>query len=234
MTELIRVLVADDHMVVREGLRALLIPRNGMEVVGEAVDGADAVEKARALQPDVILMDLNMPVKSGLEATAEIIRENPEARILVLTSFGEEANLSTAIQAGALGYLLKNTPAVQLFHTIRGVAMGNLTLGPEVARMIKQNLRPSADRSPSPIPNLTERELDVLRGVARGQSNEEIANALSIEKSTVRSHVSTILTKLELDNRTQAALYAIEMGLAKLGSDAASTYYKRSVNLWAS
>ena len=196
-------------MVVREGLRALLIPRNGMEVVGEAVDGAEAVDKACALQPDVILMDLNMPVKSGLEATADIIRENPEARILVLTSFGEEANVSTAIQAGALGYLLKNTPAAELFHTIRGVAMGNLSLGPDVAQMVKQNLWQPVHPSPSPMPDLTERELDVLRGVARGQSNEEIANALGIEKSTVRSHVSTILNKLELDNRTQAALYAI-------------------------
>ena len=219
MADLIRILIADDHMVVREGLRALLIPRNGMEVVGEAVDGADAVEKALALRPDVILMDVNMPVKSGLEATAEIIGENPEARILVLTSFGEEANVSTAIQAGALGYLLKNTPAPELLHTIRGVAMGNLTLGPEVARTIQRNLRPSTDPSPSPMPGLTGRELEVLRGVAQGKSNEEIAGALRIEKSTVRSHVSTILSKLDLDNRTQAALYAIEIGLGRSGEE---------------
>ena len=217
MADFIRILIADDHMVVREGLRALLIPRNGMEVVGEAVDGADAVEKALALRPDVILMDVNMPVKSGLEATAEIIGENPEARILVLTSFGEEANVSTAIQAGALGYLLKNTPAPELLHTIRGVAMGNLTLGPEVAQMVKQNLRQPAESSVSPIADLTERELEVLRGVAQGKSNEEIARTLGIEKSTVRSHVSTILNKLDLANRTQAALYAIEMGLARSG-----------------
>ena len=219
MADFIRILIADDHMVVREGLRALLIPRNGMEVVGEAVDGADAVEKALALRPDVILMDVNMPVKSGLEATAEIIGENPEARILVLTSFGEEANVSTAIQAGALGYLLKNTPAPELLHTIRGVAMGNLTLGPEVARTIKQNLRPPTEPPPSPVPGLTGRELEVLRGVAQGLSNEEIAGALRIEKSTVRSHVSTILSKLDLDNRTQAALYAIEMGLGRSGEE---------------
>lgn len=219
MADLIRILIADDHMVVREGLRALLIPRNGMEVVDEAVDGADAVEKARALQPDVILMDLNMPVKSGLEATAEIIRENPEARILVLTSFGDEANVSTAIQSGALGYLLKNTPAPELLYNIRGVAMGNLTLGPEVARTIKQNLRLPTDPPPSPVPELTGRELEVLRGVAQGKSNEEIAQTLGIEKSTVRSHVSTILNKLELENRTQAALYALERGLGRLGGE---------------
>ena len=134
MSDLIRVLVVDDHLVVREGLCALLIPYNGMEVVGEAADGTEAVEKARLLQPDVILMDLNLPVKSGLEAIVDIIRENPEARILVLTSYEEEAKLSAAIKAGALGYLLKNSLVRELFHAIRGVAMGSLSVSPDATQ----------------------------------------------------------------------------------------------------
>lgn len=220
MTDLIRIMIVDDHLVVREGLRALLIPRNGMEVVGEAADGTEAVEKALALQPDVILMDLNMPVKSGLEAITDIIQENPGARILVLTSFSEDANVSTAIKAGALGYLLKNSSAQELFHTIRGVAMGSLSLAPEVAQAFKQNLQQPADTSPSPIPDLTERELDVLRAIVRGLSNQEIAETLQIEKTTVRSHISSVLSKLGMSNRTQAALYAVEIGLARPGDKA--------------
>jgi NarL family two-component system response regulator LiaR len=215
MADLIRILVADDHLVVRQGLNALFVPRNGMEVVGEAVDGAEAVEKARTLQPDVILIDLNMPVKSGLEAIADIIQENPAARILVLTSYGEVANVSAAIKAGALGYLLKNSSAEELFHSIRGVAMGSLSLTPDVAQALKQKLRQPGDTLPPPIPDLTERELDVLRGIAQGLSNQEIAEGLHIEKTTVRSHISSILNKLGMTNRTQAALYAVEIGLGR-------------------
>ncbi len=216
MTDLIRVLIVDDHLVVRQGLRALLIPRNGIEVVGEAADGVEAIDKARQLQPDVILMDLNMPHKSGVEAIAGIIQDNPAAKILVLTSFGDEANVSAAIKAGALGYLMKNSSAEELFYSIRGVAVGGLYLSPNVAQTFKQNLQQPADNtSPPPVPDLTERELDVLRGVAKGLSNQKIAEMLGVENSTVRSHISTILSKLGLDNRTQAALYAIEMGLGQ-------------------
>ena len=216
MSDLIKILVVDDHMVVREGLCALLTPRNGMEVVGEAADGAEAVEKARTLNPDVILMDLNLPVKSGLEATADIIRENPAARILVLTSFDEDENISAAIRAGALGYVLKNTSASELFHAIRGVAMGSLSVSPAVTQAMLRDMRQPAPAPPSPEPALTTREREVLRGLAQGQSNQEIAETLNIEKTTVRSHISSILNKLDLDNRTQAALYAVEMGLGRL------------------
>jgi len=216
MSDLIKILVADDHMVVREGLCALLTPRNGMEVVGEAADGAEAVEKALTLNPDVILMDLNLPVKSGLEATADIIKENPAARILVLTSYDEEENISAAIRAGALGYVLKNTSASELFHAIRGVAMGSLSVSPAVTQAMMRDMRQPAPAPPSPEPALTTREREVLRGLAQGQSNQEIAETLNIEKTTVRSHISSILNKLDLDNRTQAALYAVEMGLGRL------------------
>jgi len=221
MSDLIKILLVDDHMVVREGLRALLTPRNGMEVVGEAADGAEAVEKARTLNPDVILMDLNLPVKSGLEATADIIRENPAARILVLTSFDEDENISAAIRAGALGYVLKNTSAQELFHAIRGVAMGSLSVSPAVTQAMLRDMRqPAPTPAPtSPEPALTTREREVLRGLAQGQSNQEIAETLNIEKTTVRSHISSVLNKLELDSRTQAALYAVEMGLGRLGEE---------------
>jgi NarL family two-component system response regulator LiaR len=219
MSDLIKILVVDDHMVVREGLCALLTPRNGMEVVGEAADGAEAVEKARTLKPDVILMDLNLPVKSGLEATADIIRENPAARILVLTSFDEDENISAAIRAGALGYVLKNTSASELFHAIRGVAMGSLSVSPAVTQAMLRDMRQPAPAPPSPEPALTTREREVLRGLAQGQSNQEIAETLNIEKTTVRSHISSILNKLDLDNRTQAALYAVEMGLGRSGEE---------------
>ncbi len=214
MTDLIKILVVDDHMVVREGLCALFTPRNGMEVVGEAADGAEAIEKARALNPDVILMDLNLPVKSGFEATADIIRENPAARILVLTSYDEEEDISAAMRAGALGYVLKNSSAPELFHAIRGVAMGSLSVSPGITPTLLRNYRESEAAPPSPpAPTFTERELDVLRGLAQGRSNQEIAETLNIEKTTVRSHISNILNRLGLDNRTQVALYAVEMGL---------------------
>lgn len=215
MSDLIKILVVDDHMVVREGLCALLTPRNGMEVVGEAADGAEAVEKALTLNPDVILMDLNLPVKSGLEATAHIIEENPAARILILTSFDEEENVSAAIRAGALGYVLKNTSAPELFHAIRGVTMGSLSVSSDITQTLVKNFRQPVPTSPPsvPIADLTERELDVLRGLAYGLSNQELAETLNIEKTTVRSHISNILKKLDLDNRTQAALLAVETGL---------------------
>ena len=213
MTELIRVLVVDDHVVVREGLSALLIPRNGMEVVGEAVDGAEAIEKARHLQPDVILMDMNLPVKSGLEAITEILQENPEARILVLTSFGEESRISAAIDAGALGYLSKNSSTQELFHAVRGVAMGSLSISPDITQTLLRKMRKPDPPPRSDVSALTERELDVLCALGQGYSNQEIAMQLHIEVTTVRSHISRILNKLEVDNRTQAALYAVETGL---------------------
>ena len=208
MTDLIRILVADDHFVVRQGLAALLAPRNGMEVVGEAATGREAVDLARALQPDVILMDMIMPELDGPAAITLIKQENPGARILVLTSFGESQQISAAIQAGALGYLLKDSSPDDLMHAIRSVHRGNLVLSQDLALKLMQP-QPAA----TAFDQLTERETDVLRLLAQGQSNQEIAVNLSISTTTVRSHVSTILMKLGVSNRTQAALLARERQL---------------------
>ena len=208
MSELIRILIADDHYVVRQGLTALLTPRNGMEVVGEAATGREAVELARTLQPDVILMDMIMPELDGPAAITLIKHENPEARILVLTSFGESKQISAAIQAGALGYLLKDSSPDDLLHAIRSVHRGNLVLPQDLALKLMQP-QPAV----AALDQLTERETDVLRLLAQGQSNQEIAVNLSISTTTVRSHVSNILLKLGVSNRTQAALIAKERQL---------------------
>jgi len=208
MSDLIRILIVDDHFVVRQGLAALLAPRNGMEVVGEAATGREAVDQARYLQPDVILMDMMMPEMDGPEAIALIKQENPAARILVLTSFGESKQISAAIQAGALGYLLKDSSPDDLLHAIHSVYRGNLVLPQDLALKLMQ---------PQPVSvaldQLTERETDVLRLLAKGQSNQEIAATLNIGMTTVRSHVSNILMKLNVSNRTQAALVAQERQL---------------------
>jgi two-component system, NarL family, response regulator LiaR len=208
MSDLIRILIADDHFVVRQGLAALLAPRNGMEVVGEAATGREAVDQTRYLQPDVILMDMMMPEMDGPEAIALIKQENPAARILVLTSFGESKQISAAIQAGALGYLLKDSSPDDLLHAIHSVYRGNLVLPQDLALKLMQ---------PQPVSvaldQLTERETDVLRLLAKGQSNQEIAATLNIGMTTVRSHVSNILMKLNVSNRTQAALVAQERQL---------------------
>jgi NarL family two-component system response regulator LiaR len=205
MSDLIRVLIADDHYVVRQGLSALLVPRNGMEVVGEAATGREAVDLARTLQPDVILMDMIMPEMDGPEAIARIKQENPKARILVLTTFGESKQITAAVQAGALGYLLKDSSPDDLLHAIRSVHRGNLVLPQDLAQKLMQP-RPAVDA----LDQLTERETDVLRLLAQGQSNQEIARNLNISMTTVRSHVSNILMKLGVSNRTQAALVARE------------------------
>jgi DNA-binding NarL/FixJ family response regulator len=208
MTELIRVLIADDHYVVRQGLAALLAPRNGMEVVGEAATGREAVELARTLRPDVILMDMLMPEMDGPAAIALIKQEDPGARILVLTSFGESKQIAAAVQAGALGYLLKESSPDDLLHAIRSVHRGHLALPQDLARKLMQ---PQA--AAAALDQLTERETDVLRLLAQGQSNQEIARNLNISMTTVRSHVSNILMKLGVSNRTQAALIARERQL---------------------
>jgi NarL family two-component system response regulator LiaR len=218
MTENIRVLVVDDHAVVREGLRSLISVKPGLEVVGEAADGEEAVHQARALQPDVILLDLMMPRKNGIEAIVEIKEEYPDARILVLTSFAGDAQVFPAIKAGALGYLLKDSSPQELLQAIRDVYQGRSSLHPTIALKVIQELnRPPEDLPPTENP-LTERELDVLKLVAQGLSNAEIAPMLVISERTVGTHVSNILNKLHLANRTQAALYALRTGLATLDS----------------
>jgi NarL family two-component system response regulator LiaR len=213
MTETIRILIADDHAIVREGLRALISTKPDMELVGEAADGVEAVLKARSLQPDVILLDLVMPRKDGIEAIGEIKQENPEARILVLTSFAEDEKVFPAIQAGALGYLLKDSSPQELLKAIREVYRGESSLHPTIARkLIRELHRPPGSLPPTEEP-LTEREVEVLSLVARGLSNQEIADRLVVSERTVRTHVSNILGKLHLANRTQAALYAVREGL---------------------
>jgi NarL family two-component system response regulator LiaR len=213
MTETIRILIADDHAIVREGLRWLIDTEPGIELVGEAADGVEAVLKARSLQPDVILLDLVMPRKDGIEAIAEIKRENPEARILVLTSFAEDDKVFPAIQAGALGYLLKDSSPQELLKAIREVYQGESSLHPTIARKLIGELNRPSDLPATEEP-LTEREVEVLSLVARGLSNQEIAERLVVSERTVRTHVSNILGKLHLANRTQAALYAVREGLA--------------------
>jgi NarL family two-component system response regulator LiaR len=214
----IRVLIADDHAVVREGLRTLITAKPGMELVGEAADGVEAVLKARSLQPDVILMDMVMPTKNGLEAITEIKQENPKARILVLTSFDDDANVFAAIKAGALGYLLKDSSPQQLLQAIRDVNDGQAALHPAIALKMIHELNQPSDLPLAEEP-LTDREMETLRLVAQGLTNQEIADRLVISERTVGKYVSQILEKLHLANRTQAALYALRRGLAKLGPD---------------
>lgn len=217
MTELenIRILIADDHAIVREGLRTLITAKPGLELIGEAADGEEAVALARSLAPDVILLDMIMPRKDGLEAIRAIKAENPQARILVLTSFSDDDKVFAAIKAGALGYLLKDSSPQQLLQAIRDVQRGQPTLHPTIAlKLIRELNQPT--KLPLSEEPLSERELETLRLVAQGLANQEIAERLSISERTVGKHVSNILDKLHLANRTQAALYALRRGLADL------------------
>jgi NarL family two-component system response regulator LiaR len=211
----IRVLVVDDHVVVRRGIRALLGTVEGVQVLGEAQDGQEALERIDTLRPDVILLDLLMPRMDGIEVTKRVIAEDPGARILVLTSFAADDKVFPAIKAGALGYLLKDTGPEELVRAIRQVYRGESSLSPTIARKVLQELSRPSDRPPTPEP-LTEREVEVLQVVAQGRSNQEIADALMISEATVRTHVSNILGKLHLASRTQAALYALREGIASL------------------
>ncbi len=213
--EPIRVLVADDHTIVRKGICALLATEPGIEVVGEAQDGQDVIDQAQRVRPDVILMDLVMPGMDGLEATRRLTCCQPDARILVLTSFAGDDKIFPAIRAGALGYLLKDSGPDELVQAIQQVYRGESSLHPSVARRLLQQLsQPPAE--PSDTDELTERELQVLQLVAQGQSNREISSLLTISEATVRTHMSNILSKLNLCSRTQAALYALREGLVSL------------------
>lgn len=211
----ITILVADDHAIVREGLRALLDTEPGMQLLDEAQDGVEAMLKARAQQPDVILLDMVMPRQDGLETIKQIKAEQPDARILVLTSFAEDEKVFPAIKAGALGYILKDSSPGQLLQAIRDVYRGEASLHPTIARKLIMELS-QASAEPLTEEPLTEREVDVLKHVAQGLSNQQIAESLVLSERTVRTHVSHILEKLHLANRTQAALYALRKGISDL------------------
>ena len=207
----LRLLITDDHDVVRQGLRLYLRRDPEIEVVGEAADGEEAVELARSLRPDVVLMDLLMPKMDGIAATEAIRSELPEVEVVALTSVLEDAAVSGAIRAGAIGYLLKDTKAEALCRAIKGAAAGQVQLAPEAAGRLMREVH--VPKSPEA---LTERETAILKRVARGQANKEIARALFVEERTVKSHVSSILKKLGVRSRTQAALHAVRTGLVTL------------------
>ena len=218
----IRVLIADDHVLVRKGTAALLETEESIEVVGEASDGEEAVEQVERLQPDVVLMDLVMPQMDGIEATRRIAESQPGIRILVLTSFAGDDKVFPALKAGAHGYLLKDAQPEELVRAIREVHQGRSMLDSSVARKVLEQLSRPPGRPPTSEP-LTEREIEVLRLIAQGMSNREMADKLVISVATVRAHVSSILSKLQLASRTQAALYALREGLADLGGDKAES-----------
>lgn len=209
----IRILVADDHSVVRQGLRMFLGLDPELEVVGEAADGEEAVRKAEELKPDVVLMDLLMPKMDGITATATIRRALPDTEVIALTSVLEDASVVAAVRAGAIGYLLKDTQADELCSSIHAAAAGQVRLAPQAAARLMHEVR-----TPENPDMLTDREIEVLRLLAQGQANKEIARALHIAEKTVKTHVSNILAKLGVQSRTQAALYALRVGIAPANS----------------
>jgi DNA-binding NarL/FixJ family response regulator len=204
----VQVLIVDDHAVVRQGLRMFLKADHDLRVVGEAADGAQALRLAHELKPDVVLMDLLMPVMDGVHATEAIRRELPDTEVLALTSVLERASITSAIRAGAIGYLLKDTQAADLRRAIKAAAAHQVQLSPAVAAQLMRDIR-----VPGQPEALTERETDVLRLIASGQTNKAIAHSLNVGEETVKSHVSKILAKLGVTSRTQAALCAMRIGL---------------------
>ena len=206
----VRILLVEDHALFRRGLRRLLT-EHGFEVVGEAANGEEALRMARDLSPDVVLMDLVMPVMDGIAATGKIRAELPDVEVIALTSVLEDASVSGAVRAGAIGYLLKNTEADDLGRAIKAAADGQVQLAPEAAIRLMREVR--APESPEA---LTERETEVLKLVARGKANKQIAHELFVGEKTVKAHVSSILAKLGVQSRTQAALYALRIGLVSM------------------
>jgi NarL family two-component system response regulator LiaR len=212
----IRVLVVDDHRIVREGIRSLMEEVEDIEVVGGASNGFEAIDLVESLVPDVVLMDLVMPQMDGLEATRQITKKHPDIRILVLTSFITDDKVFPAIKAGAMGYLLKDTGSSELIDGIRKVYAGEPSMHPEIAHKVLSEVhQPSPEMQPTPDP-LTEREVEVLKLVAEGKSNKEVAEELKISPHTARTHVNRILNKLHLANRVKATLYALSQGFSSL------------------
>ncbi len=216
MSESIKILVAEDHALVRKGLVALLSAKRDLQVVGEAVDGIEAVQKARSCKPDVILMDLEMPKKDGISAIKEIRQETDCGKILVITSYTDEERVIAAIRAGANGYLLKTAVPDELVRAIHDVMLDRRPLDPAITNTVIRELEQPVETEGQWPDNLTDREVDIIKLVAKGHSNLRIAEELLISERTVTTHVGRILNKLKLENRTQAALYALRMGLADL------------------
>lgn len=215
----IRVLIADDQALVRTGFRVILDAEQDMEVVGEAADGRDAVEATRALRPDVVLMDIRMPTLDGIEATRLLADSDVQSRILVLTTFDLDEYVYEALRAGAGGFLLKDAGADELLHAVRVIAAGDALLSPSITRRLIEDFtsRPPRSEWPSALGELTPRELEVLRLVARGHSNTDIAATLVIGEATVKTHVARIFQKLDLHDRAQAVVLAYESGLVRPG-----------------
>ena len=208
---LIKVLLVDDHAVVRQGLRMFLSLDPDLQIMGEATNGLEAIEMSKQLKPDIILMDLLMPVMDGLTAIQRIKKAQPEVEIIALTSVIEDDRVFSAIHAGAMGYLLKDTQANELVQRIKGAHRGEVQLSPDAAKRLIREVR-----SPESPEKLTDRETEVLKLIAKGLSNKDIATRLVVSEKTVKTHVSNLLTKLSLPSRTQAALYALKEGLATL------------------
>jgi len=212
---MINVLIADDHEMVRIGVSAYLSAQSDMTVVGEAENGKEAVELALKLRPDLILMDNVMPVMTGAEATAEILKQWPEAKIMMVTSFLDDDKVYPALEAGAVSYILKTSNAKQIADAIRKTMNGESVLEPEVTTKMMQRMRSNANTAAPLHEQLTDREMEVLLLVAQGKTNQEIADELFIALKTVKTHVSNILAKLEVQDRTQAVVYAFHNGLVK-------------------
>ena len=213
----IQVLIVDDHAIVRDGIGSLLSTIADIEVAGEAADGVQAVSLFKHLHPDIVLMDLVMPEMDGIQAIQEIITHDPEVRILVLTSFATDEMVFPALKAGACGYLLKDSDSTQLIRSIRETQRGESSIDPKIARKLLREISAPPPQSPPPeVDPLTDREIEVLKQVAKGKSNQEIAQELVISEGTVRAHVSNILGKLQLASRTQATLYALRKGYTSL------------------
>jgi NarL family two-component system response regulator LiaR len=213
----IKVLVVDDHAIVRQGLRTFLELQPDMEVVGEGTNGIEAVDLARRMQPDIILLDLVMPEMDGIQATPQILKTCPNSRIIILTSFSEEDKVLPAIRSGAEGYLLKDIAPDELVQAVRDAYLGQVQLHPDVARKLMSAVAesaPKARKTPDTPGGLTEREHDVLCLIAEGMNNRDIAEKLFISEKTVKTHVSNILGKLGVADRTQAAIYALQRGLS--------------------
>lgn len=211
MGNLIRILVVDDHAVVRQGLRLFLEPDEGLEIVGEAANGKEALEAAERLKPDVVLMDLLMPVMDGVSAIRELKKRQPDTEVVAVTSVLEDRLVVDAVQAGAMGYLLKDTDSDALIEAIYAAGRGEVRLHPEAARRLVKEMRTADMRE-----TLTVRETEILKCIGKGQSNKEIAEALGLSELTVKTHVSRLLSKLDLSSRTQAALFALKQGLVSL------------------